>query len=96
MHKLGLATMRLLPYSIFLQVMAFGGSPKDKIASMIHLIEKLKNEATPIPSKEPVEEKDVRNQDQEPEEPSSMPYSSAKSRSRRTRGSRAKNEIKGG
>ena len=93
MHKLGLATMRLLPYSIFLQVMAFGGSPKDKIASIIHLIEKLKNDAIPIPSKDPVEEKDVRNQDVAT---NSMPYSSAKSRSRRTRGTRAKNEIKGG
>ena len=86
--------LRLLPRSMLSQLNYCGVSPKGKIGSILQLIEKLKNDAVPIHSEDPVEEKDARNQ--------AVPIdsrikSSAKSRSRRrrTRGRRSKNEIKG-
>ena len=86
--------LRLLPRSMLSQLLYFGVSPKGKIGSILQLIEKLKNDAVPIHSEDPGEEKDARNQ-AVPIDSRIKSGAKSRSRRRRTRGRRSKNKIKG-
>ena len=94
-----------MPYFTYLKLTDYCGSTKDHIGRILEnvrmfkmnpvpewvLVENFrKTKAVHICSNDPVAEKDVRNQDVSI---NSIANSDVKSRSRRTRGSRAKNEI---